>query len=205
MKQFLFLVGTIFLSSCTVVGVRNSEEAAYDVLLVEEPIQIRQYKDKLVAQTVTSGNYKESGGQAFDRLAGYIFGNNIMKEQMAMTTPVLEKKQSEKMAMTIPVYQQVENNSWTMTFVLPSKYSIETVPEPIDKNVMVRMLPGTKVATLRYNGLISAKSISSKGSELQTWLDDNGYKTLSEPYSAAYDPPWTIPFFRRNEVHIEIE
>lgn len=205
MKQLLIYIGIFILSGCTVVGIRNSEEAAHAVLYEEENIQIRQYEKVLIAQTQTTGKYKESGNEAFKRLAGYIFGENQSKEKIAMTTPVMQKNQSEKIAMTVPVYQQEKNDTWTMTFVLPSKYTLDTIPEPLNKSVEIKTLPAKKVAAIRYTGLISSKKIEEKAVELQTWLDENGYTPLSEPYSAAYDPPWAIPFLRRNEVHIEIE
>ena len=205
MRQLFLYVGTIILSGCTVIGIRNSEEAAHRVLYEEGNIQIRQYEEALIALTKTQGDYKKSGNLAFERLAGYIFGKNQSKEKIEMTTPVLEKNQSEKIAMTVPVYQQENNETWTMTFVLPSKYTLETIPEPLDKNVEIKTLPGKKVAAIKYAGFISTQKIEAKALTLQTWLEENDYKAISEPYSAAYDPPWTIPFFRRNEVHIEIE
>jgi hypothetical protein len=204
-KQLRMICSTSLLTACTVFGIRNSEEAAYSVLENENNIQVRQYQEALVAQTQTSGNYDESSTSGFKLLAGYIFGENQSKENIEMTTPVLQKSQSEKIAMTTPVYQQENNDTWTMTFVLPSKYTLETVPAPLNKNIEIKKVPAKKVASIRYTGFITSRKIEDNAAQLQSWLDSNGYTSISEPYSAGYDPPWTIPFFRRNEVHIEIE
>lgn len=192
------------MTGCTVVGIRNSEEAAHKVLLEQDNIQIRLYEKSLIAQTTTTGNYKQSGNEGFKRLAGYIFGDNQSNQKIEMTTPVIEEQASEKIAMTVPVYQEQSDNLWTMTFVLPSKYTIDTIPKPINSKVEIKQLTEKKVATIRYSGLINSEKLEQKTIELQQWLKINGYISISEPYSAAYDPPWTIPFLRRNEVHIEI-
>lgn len=204
-KQLFIICSTSILTACTVFGIRNSEEAAYSVLYDKDNIQIRQYEELLIAQTQTNGNYEESSSSGFALLAGYIFGENQSQEKIEMTTPVLKKNQSEKIAMTAPVYQQANNDTWTMTFVLPSKYTLETIPAPLNKNIEIKMVPAKKVATIRYTGFINTKKIEDHAAQLRSWLDSNKYTSLSEPYSAGFDPPWTIPLMRRNEVHIVIE
>lgn len=205
MKLITIILTLVIMTGCTVAGVRNSEEAAHKVLFEQDNIQIRLYEKSLIAQTTTRGDYKGSGNEGFKRLAGYIFGDNQSSQKIEMTTPVIEEQTSEKIAMTVPVYQEQSDNLWTMTFVLPSKYTIDTIPKPIDSNVEIKQLAEKKVATIRYSGFINAEKLEQKTTELQQWLNINGYVSISEPYSAAYDPPWTVPFLRRNEVHIEIE
>ena len=103
-----------------------------------------------------------------------------------------------------PAYQQSQIRT-QLSFVLPSEYTMETLPVPTDPNVELAMLPGIKVAVVRYSGFLSAKSIEKQGRRLRDWIEQQGLVATSTPRSAAYDPPWTIPFFRRNEVQIEIE
>jgi len=205
MGKLYLLIISILITSCSVVGIRNYEEPNYTILVEEENFEIREYSEILVAQTTTAGTYKESSSVNFKRLASYIFGENVIKEKISMATPVLQENNSEKMAMTVPVYQQQKDTNWTMTFVLPSKYSLETIPSPLDVNVLIKVLPNIKVATLRYRGKMNETNVNKYTQILTNWLNTKGYRTTSNPYSAAYDPPWTLPILRRNEVHITIE
>lgn len=205
MKIFYVVFLSILITGCSAVGIRNYEEPTYQTLEQENKFEVRQYSDVLVAQSTSAGNYKESSGQNFERLAGYIFGKNKANEKMDMTTPVLQEQQSEKMKMTTPVFQQQANTNWTMTFVLPSKYTLETVPRPLDENVIVKVLPKVKVATLQFNGRMNENNIFNHTQMLEDWLKQKGFNASANPYSAAYDPPWTLPLLRRNEIHIPIE
>ncbi len=201
----LILILCIVLSGCTVVGIRNSEEASYKVLFEEQNIQIRLYDSALIAQTSSKGNYKQSSNSAFRQLAGYIFGDNQSQQKIAMTTPVIQKPSSEKIAMTVPVYQQENENDWTMSFVLPAEYTMDTLPIPTNPDIQIVEIPEKKVASIKYTGLITDEKIAVQTQKLTDWLIANEYKIISQAYSAAYDPPWTVPFLRRNEVHIDIE
>lgn len=205
MKILLLSLVTILITSCSVFGVGNIEEPNYEVLLEENDFQVRQYPEILVAQTTTSGEYKETSSQGFKRLAGYIFGDNVAKEKISMTAPVLQERKSEKIEMTAPVYRQQEDSNWTMTFVLPSEYTLETAPTPNDKNVNIKQLPGNKVATLRYSGRMTEASLNEHTQKLENWVNEKDFTVIGSPYSAAYDPPWTLPMLRRNEIHLQIE
>jgi hypothetical protein len=107
--------------------------------------------------------------------------------------------------MTAPVIQQKSGEVWLMAFVLPKDYSVSTAPIPLNPAVIIKSIPEKKVGVIQYSGFLSEQGIEEKAGELKDWLDRKSYKTLSPPRSAAYDPPWTLPFFRRNEVHIDIE
>ncbi|MGL5053820.1 MAG: SOUL family heme-binding protein, partial [Cetobacterium sp.] len=140
----------------------------------------------------------------FKKLAKYIFGENNTKDKIAMTAPVVQEK-NEKIAMTSPVIQEKQGDNWIMQFSMPKKYTIETLPIPIDSDILIKQIPEKKVAVLIYSGLLTESKINLKTTELQTWLSQNNYKEISSPRSSGYDPPWTIPFFRKNEITIDIE
>ena len=199
------LVGNIIFTGCSIMGIRNSEAAAYTVILEYDNIQIRQYQPVLLAETEISADYQRSGGIGFKRLAGYIFGENIQKQKMPMTTPVYRQAVPENLAMTLPVFQQQSGDKWRMSFVMPSGFELTTLPEPIDSQVKIKQQPAKKMACLRYSGRLDQDSINENSRILYDWLLQNHYRPISAPLSAAYDPPWTIPGLRRNEVHIEIE
>jgi hypothetical protein len=205
MKKLITFLTPLFLAGCSVFGIRSADEPKYQVLNDFGHIQIRQYPALVIAQTEVNADYKNSSSQGFERLAGYIFGNNKKQQKIAMTAPVIQEQEVETMAMTAPVIQQKSGPVWQMAFVLPSNYSVSTAPVPVDSAVFITGIPGKKVAVIRYSGSLSEQGIEEKSEELKNWLDKQGYKAISPSRSAAYDPPWTLPFLRRNEVHIDIE
>lgn len=204
MKHFLYPAVAVLITGCSVFGIRTSEEPGFKVLFEHSQIQIRQYNEMLVAETEVSGDYEEASTAAFKRLAGYIFGKNSTQQSIAMTAPVVQENNSEKIAMTAPVLQQPSANKWIMSFVLPSQYTLETIPKPVDENITLKKISGKKVASLRYTGSLSEKKFRQKSDQLKSWLIEHGYSGLSEPRSAGYDPPWTIPILRKNEIHIDL-
>jgi hypothetical protein len=206
MKKLVAALISMFFTGCTIFGIRTVEQPNYTVLTADGDIEIRQYDDFIVAETIVEADYDDAGSTGFRRLAGYIFGKNKQEQKISMTAPVLqEPEEGEKISMTAPVMQEKAAEGWKMSFVMPAKYTMETLPEPVDPNVVLKEVRGGKVAALRYRGRLSEENIREKAEELDTWLEENGYTALSTPRSAGYDPPWTIPFLRRNEVHIDIE
>jgi hypothetical protein len=205
MKNPLALLGSLILTGCTVMGIRSSAEPQYQLLSERGDVQIRQYPPLLIAETVIDADYAQAGNIGFNRLAGYIFGGNQQKQQMAMTAPVFRENAGEQIAMTAPVLQQAVGNKWTMAFVMPAGYSLETLPTPIDPQVTIKVLPAKKVAVLRYSGSLNLEKINEKSQLLLAWIEQQQLTPLTAPRSAAYDPPWTLPALRRNEIHIDIE
>ena len=204
-KTLQQLLASLFLAGCSMLGIRNSAEAAYTLILQDGDIEIRAYRPLFIAETNVDADYANSGSIGFNRLAGYIFGNNRQQQKLAMTTPVYREQQGEKIAMTAPVIQQKSAGQWRMAFVMPPEYTLSTLPEPLDPLVEIKQLPAKKVAVLRYSGSLSEEKISTMANALSVWLNRHAYKVLSPARSAAYDPPWTIPALRRNVVHIDID
>jgi hypothetical protein len=205
MKYLISFFNTLFLSACSIIGIPSVQEAGYDVIKAADHIQLRHYKTMVVAQTEVDANYKEASNKAFNRLFKYISGSNKKQQKISMTAPVIMGPQSEEIAMTAPVFQEKSGNLWLMQFVLPANYTLSTAPVPTDTTVTLKEIPNKKVAVLRYSGILSEKSIAERTKELQSWLEGQGFKALSPARSAGFDPPWTLPFLRRNEIHIDIE
>ena len=76
-----------------------------------------------------------------------------------MTAPVTQQPTSEKIAMTAPVSQQKSADKFAISFVMPSKYTMETLPQPLDPNVVLRQVPAYKAAAIRYSGTWSKKRL----------------------------------------------
>ena len=128
----VLLMTSLMLAGCSVLGKRTANEPPYKVISEEGEIEIRQYGEMIVAETVVEGSYGQTSGAAFSRLAGYIFGKNRAKQKIAMTAPVLQESVSEKISMTAPVIQERKGNAWIMSFVMPEGYTLETLPVPLD-------------------------------------------------------------------------
>jgi len=205
MKKFIAVLTTLFLTGCSVFGIRTADQPSYQLLNEVGNIQIRQYPALLVAETEIAADYKNASNQGFQRLAGYIFGNNQKQQSLEMTAPVIQEQQTETLAMTAPVIQQKSKDRWLMAFVLPKGYSVATAPIPNDKAVVIKELPAKKVAVIQYTGSLCESGIEKNTDTLTNWLNQQGIKTLSPARSAAYDPPWTLPFLRHNEVQVDIE
>ena len=198
----------IFHAGCSVFGVRTYETPKYEMILNEGNKEIRYYESYIVAKTTIKGEFKEAQGNAFRILAGYIFGDNEKKQEIAMTAPVVQRPiaESEKLPMTAPVIQSPSEEGWVMTFMMPSSYKMEDLPAPKDKRVTLEKVSARYVAALRYTWFGSESRNERKVNELQEWLASlKEYEPISSPMYAGYDPPWTLPFFRRNEVMVEMK
>ena len=203
--------------ACSVVGIRTTPEPSYELLQSEGDIEVRQYGSQLIAETFVKNiqrstpgdlekkDFRYSGNQGFRRLAGYIFGGNVSQEEIAMTAPVLQEERSEEIAMTAPVLQEERADGWWMAFVLPDGYTLETAPVPNDSSVSLREVSGERLATLRYSGRNSPQKMAQHEETLRAWLEVEGLEAVGAPRMASYDPPWALPFMRRNEVQVKIK
>lgn len=179
------------------------EQLKYTVLDSSKEYEIRQLEDHLIAETEVKGGFETATNSGFGIVAGYIFGGNKPKEKIAMTTPVVTEE-SEKIAMTAPVVTEEDEEFQKLYFVLPSKYTLENLPEPTDPRVKIKEVKGRKIAVLKFSGFYSDEIFEKKKEELKKYLQRDGinYGQIS---SAGYNPPWTPPFMNRLEVWAEIE
>ena len=205
MKSLAGICGALLFTGCSTLGIRTTPEPPHDVTRRDGPIEVREYRPQVLAETVVRADHDEAGSQAFRRLAGYIFGGNRAGRQIAMTAPVLQKDASKSIDMTAPVLQRETAEGWWMAFILPVEISLDSAPEPNDPLVELREVPGRTIATLRYGGLNSPEKMERYAVDLGRWLDKQGFRPIGPPTMASYDPPWTLWFLRRNEVQIEIE
>ena len=107
--------------------------------------------------------------------------------------------------MTAPVMQQAEGSSWQVRFVMPARYTMDTLPQPRNPAVQLRALAARRCAVIRFSGLAGAQSLEHNTLRLMDFLTEHHLAALSGPIYAFYNPPWTLPPLRRNEVMIEID
>ena len=121
-----------------------------------------------------------------------------------MTAPVSQEQDSEKIAMTAPVNQQKEAENWRVTFMMPSEYTLETLPEPLDERIQLKKVESRLVAVLKYSGTWSKKRYEQKKGKLESLIQERGLTPVGEPIFARYNPPFMPWFLRRNEVLITV-
>lgn len=180
-------------------------EAQFTVIEKEKDFELRRYEPHIVAQTIVEGDFAEVGNKGFRRLFDYINGKNRKKVPIPMRAPVLEEIASEKIPMTAPVNQEKENGKWVISFVMPPDYTLETLPEPLDPSVNLKIVPGRLVAALKYSGTWSRIRYDEKQDLLEEIIRGKSLIPIGDPVFARYNPPWTLWFLRRNEVLIPVE
>jgi hypothetical protein len=183
------------------------ESPRYRVVQKDNKFEIREYDDYILAEVEIDGNFSSALQKGFRILAGYIFGDNTSKTHISMTVPVTQQAAgSEKIEMTAPVTSSPieEGKKYKIAFTMPSKYTLETLPEPANKTISFRKVAKHKVAALKFSGNLNSKLATRKASELEAWLHENKYIKKSSFVFAQYNPPWIPGIFRRNEVLIEV-
>jgi len=181
------------------------EQPSYAVESKDRDFEVRTYQPYLVAEVTTSGDQKQSVQAGFQRLAAYIFGGNQGRARLAMTAPVAQAPLGEKIAMTSPVTQKpADPGRWSVQFIMPSAYSIESLPKPNDPDINFRLVPRRAMAALTFSGVANDRMYQEKSSALRKWVADQGLQGRGEIVLAQYDPPWIPWFMRRNEVLLEL-
>lgn len=199
----VIVVGVLILAVLAGPIMSNVEQPDYKLVKSKGNIEIRDYAPMILAEVEVSGERKQAISEGFKILADYIFGNNTSNKKMEMTAPVTNEL-SEKMAMTAPVLQEQYMDKWKVRFVMSKKYSFEMLPKPNSKDVILIPLPARRFAVIRFSGLADDENIKLHTDELKAYIRAEKLKPIGGPLLAFYNPPWTLPFLRRNEVMIEI-
>jgi hypothetical protein len=186
-----------------------AEQPSYELESSVNGIEIRRYAPRIVAETLVEDvpDVDDARSEGFRRLAGYIFGSNTRKQKIAMTAPVVvraAKEQSETIAMTAPVTVGGSSFGHVVTFTMPKKYTLGSLPTPHDARVTLRQAPGERFAVLRFSGSYEGWRTRRMQAELLHRARQSGLETRGEPMFAGYDAPSTLPFLRRVEVWVAI-
>lgn len=199
------------------------EEPKFEVTAQDGNYEVRRYAPVIVAETYVEGDMDAASRKGFKLIADYIFGNNQLagtaagkaSEKIAMTAPVTAEPvpASGKIAMTAPVTVEpvatassmVSATQWRIHFVMPGQYSMQTLPRPNNEAVKLRAMPARTFAVLSYSGFNTASRVQEKTDELALWMKARNLEAVGAPQLARYDPPWTLPMWRRNEIQMEIK
>lgn len=191
-------------AAVSIFGVRLGEQPPHTVEGRAGQVEIRSYGARFAAETHVDAEGFEAMNEAFRILAGYIFGGNKQKQDIAMTAPVVSD-QGTNIAMTTPVTtERVGESGLTMRFFLPAKITTANAPSPNDPRVTLTEIPPETVAVLRFSGRWHQGAFATQKQELLAQLANSGWTPIGEPFTQLYDPPFTIPFLRRNEVAVRV-
>ena len=250
MKYLYILIAAFIVQGCSIFGVHQYEMPQYEVMIDEQPYELRKYEPYTVAEvTIYDDDIDEAQRRGFRILADYIFGKNIARnsphrrarmkegdvyksnEEIDMTGPVMLDA-NESIQMTGPVLLDLNDQivvrgpadvvsmitpdemvefevdiqqKWTMSFSLPAKYTLNNAPIPKSSAVRLREKESELVITRRFSNFVSKEKVEDLGSGLLAWANEKGLVIEGSVRIARYDPMWTIPFLRRNEIHLSVK
>jgi hypothetical protein len=202
MRLSFFTALLLFFTSFTAMAI---EEPEFISIEKKDAFEVREYQPKLIAQVLVNGTFDSASSKGFRLLADFIFGNNKTNEgskKIDMTAPVVTRDASEKIEMTAPVVSEETERGWYISFNMPKQYSKDSLPIPNNPEVKIIDVPSEKFAVITFSGLVREK----KYVEMLNLLNEEMRKRNLEPKGpvilARYNPPWTLPFLRRNELMI---
>jgi SOUL heme-binding protein len=187
---------------------RNIAMPAYSVIDSRKEYEIRRYEAFIIAETRLSGN---GGSSGFRELFQYISGDNVTQSKIAMSAPVIKSADidgegtGQKLPMTAPVLKSTDAGAEMIAFVMPPGSVLSELPRPQSQAITLRALPSQTVAVITFSGFAGSAVSIVKTALLLEALQRDGITITSEPRTALYNPPWTPPFMRRNEIQVEIE
>ena len=188
-------------------SIMATDEPDFNLILKEDKFEIREYASKIIAQVEVFGDFDDASSKGFKILADYIFGNNTSADgnsRIEMTAPVEMEPLPQKINMTKPVLTEGNDNTWIVSFIMPNEFTLETLPKPNNKNIKISSIPKEKFAVIVFSGLVRESSYHEKEKLLNQFIEKEKLKTSGEIKIARYNPPWTLPFFRRNELMIKV-
>ena len=183
----LLLIAIPILLSFTKTSI---EKQKYRLVKKEKEFEIRFYPPAILATTRSAvKSYRELGSSGFRKIAGYIFGNN---------------ESSAKIAMTAPVHMDINDKGSSMSFVMPSQYTLDKLPRPVDSRVELHESAAVYMAAIEFGGYANDEKIKQYADRLVQALNRNGIKTTGNPTFLGYNAPYEL-IGRKNEVVIAIE
>jgi hypothetical protein len=200
------------------------EEPSFALQLSEGDFQVRRYPAMINAETTVRGDAWGARFAGFGPLADYIFATERGGEKIAMTAPVTQASRDKiamtapvtqaprsKIAMTAPVTQSARSEDaasgeeWIITFTMPAAYTMGSLPAPVNPDVRLVEVPARTMGVLSFTGLATDGDMQTAESRLRQAVARAGLQAKGDVSFAFYDPPWVLPFFRRNEAMVEVE
>jgi len=209
----------ISLGALTSVGAHAQlfplEQPKFKSLEKEAEYELRLYSPMIIAEVVVQGDLTSAGKEGARLVKQYISreGPNASLDktkkaanQISMTLPVTMEKEPEKISMTLPVTMEAKSSStYRLHFVMPSSYTLDTLPKSADSRVTIRAVPEQKFASIRFSKFSTEANVAEQTSLLKNWMDTKGLVANGSPQFARYDPPSVPPLLRRSEILIPVQ
>ena len=197
MNKMVFIIIAIvatFFCVNMVWGLSNTmlETPEYKVIKKSGAYEVRKYEPMIIARTLVRSDYKEATSTGFRRIANYIFGGNEKNMEIAMTAPVLSNS---------PVDVDSE---YEISFVMPSSFKKETLPEPNSSNVEIMGRSLDLVACISFGGWATESRVKNYHEKLNNWIEKERLKIDGKFMIAQYNSPWALPPFRHNEILVRV-
>ena len=200
------IIATLAAAVLQTFGMRSgTEQPRYPVVERVGAIEVRRYEGRIAAEALVAGDEAQARNEGFRLVAGYIFGGNASSTQIAMTAPVAQTAKGEQIAMTAPVAQQPSDGGWRVQFFMPAEYTLDSLPKPKDARVRLVQLPPQSYAVLAFSGSRAPGAVAAKQGLLASGLGASAWRASGAPQGWFYDPPWTLPFLRLNEVAVQVD
>lgn len=181
------------------------KEPEYIIISKEGNYELREYPKIVRVTAFVAGDFNSSQKESFNKLFDYISGKNTAKKDIPMTAPVFMEGKGQEISMTAPVLMEESEKGWRMSFVLPQVYTLDSAPQPLDNSLRLEELKDKKYASLRFSGFFSESNFLDRSKDLTAWINKNNFKIVGSPIRAGYNPPWTLPPLKRNEILIPVE
>jgi hypothetical protein len=184
------LMGMMMAQTAGAETFKGYEMPPYRVEAQDDARDVRVYGPHVVAEVMVSGDRATAISRGFSVLAGYIFGANDL---------------GAKVAMTVPVAQEPSGANWRVRFMMPSDYTMDSLPKPKDSRISFVQMPGDRQVVERFSGLPGTADFGGRADALRAWAAARGLTVVGEPKYYFYDAPMTLPWKRRNEVAFTVK
>jgi len=168
-----------------------TEKQQFDLVSDLGDFEIRNYPAHVLMQVEVEGDFMRAGNIAFGPLIGYISGNNVARQKIAMTAPVIQ--------------EPTRSNSHIVSFVLPNGTDPKSVPVPTNSLVTMKSVPDQLAAVRKFGGGWNESRFKAEGELLLNAVVREGFEPVGNLYWARFDPPWKPGFLKRNEVLINVK
>lgn len=167
----------------------QAEAIRYDVVEKFGKVEMRDYPPHVSIEIKIKGECRSTVNTAYRVLGEYLAGKNDAEK---------------KIEMIMPITQQGFEDVWKLAFSLPLEYKIDSLPKPLVSHVKLIDNPEKRYVATKLSGFASEKDVDSSNKRLMDYVFPNNLRVISQPITAFYNPPWALPFFRKNELMIEV-